>query len=560
VNQVELLKQLDELLNFPHETEWLEFKEAKSDFDSRELGRYFSALANEANLKNQPFGWLVFGIVNKDRSVCGTKYRLNPAHLDGLKHEIAEQTGGITFCDIHVIAHPEGRIVLFQIPPAPRGIPVAFKGHWYGRDGESLVPLSINELETIRGQVRQSDWSAVTCSDATLENLDAEALAMARRNYHDKNANKPFAAEIDNWSDQVFLDRAKFTNDGRITRAALLLLGKPESSVLLNPSVAQITWKLEGEERAYEHFGPPFLLATSQVYSRIRNTVQKIDVPGRLVPYEIPKYEKWVILEALHNAVAHQDYDRQSRIIVTETIEELRIESAGRFFDGKLSDYTLGNKTPSRYRNRVLVDAMVNINMIDSMGYGIHRMYLEQRKRFYPLPDYDFRNSDSVTVTIPGKVIDPSYTALLMDKHDLSLDRVILLDQVQKKRVIEKPDASRLRREKLVEGRYPNLFVAAHVAATSGDMAQYIKNRAFDDEHYKKMIVEYIRKYRSASREDIDQLLTDKLSDVLSESQKRNKVRNLRHALAGAGIIKNIGTRKFPKWVLTENLANGPDV
>jgi ATP-dependent DNA helicase RecG len=560
VNQLELLQKLEELLNYPHETEWLEFKEAKSDFDFRELGRYFSALANEANLKNQPYGWLVLGIVNKDRSVCGTQYRLSPAHLDSLKHELAMQTGGITFHDIHVVAHPEGRVVLFQIPPAPRGIPVTFKGHWYGRDGESLAPLSIHKLETIREQVRQSDWSAAICSDATLANLDASAIAMARRNYRDKNASKPFAAEIDHWSDEVFLDRAKFTYNGQITNAALLLLGRPESSVLLNPSVAQITWKLEGEERAYEHFGPPFLLSTSQVYSRIRNTVQKIDVPGRLVPYEIPKYEKWVILEALHNAVAHQDYERQSRIIVTETLDELRIESAGGFFDGKLSDYTLGNKTPSRYRNRFLVDAMVNVNMIDSMGYGIHKMYVEQRKRFYPLPDYDFSNTDKVTVTIPGKVLDPSYTAMLMDKHDLSLDRVILLDQVQKKRPIEKPDASRLRREKLVEGRYPNLFVAAHVAATSGDMAQYIKNRAFDDEHYKKMIVEFIRKYRSASREDIDQLLTDKLSDVLSESQKRNKVRNLRHALAGDGTIKNIGTRKFPKWVLTENLANEPDV
>lgn len=544
-----LIETLEELLTHPHETEWLEFKEAKNSFDFRELGKYFSALSNEANLKSQPCGWLIFGVSDKDRKICGSQFRTDAADLDSLKHEIAKQTNGTTFRDIHVIPHLGKRVVMFEIPPAPAGIPVSFQGHWYGRDGESLVPLSIQKLETIRGQVRQEDWSAIACPGASLANLDPTAIAIARTKFRDKNAAKPFAAEINDWTDEVFLDRAKFTCNGQITRTALLLLGRSEATSFISPSVAQITWKLEGEERAYEHFGPPFLLATSELFSRIRNTVQKIDVPGKLVPYEIPKYEKWVVLEALHNAIAHQDYEQQARIIVTETRDEVRIENTGRFFDGQLSDYTLGEKTPSRYRNRFLVDAMVNVNMIDSVGYGIHRMFVEQRKRFYPLPDFDLTDPDKVVVTVPGKVLDPSYTALLMDKHDLPLDRVILLDQVQKRRTIDKRDANDLRREKLVEGRYPNLFVAAHIAAATGDMAQYIKNRAFDDDYYKKLIVEYICQFGHASREDIDKLLTDKLSDVLSEPQKRNKVRNCLSALARSGVIRNDGSDRQPKWV-----------
>jgi ATP-dependent DNA helicase RecG len=555
MNESQLLQKLDELRSLPHETEWLEFKEAKKNLDFRELGRYFSALSNEANLKSQPCGWLVFGVFNKDRSICGSRFRENPADLDSLKHEMAQQTGGVTFLDIHAIEHPEGRVVMFQIPPAPAGIPVSFQGHWYGRDGESLVALSLQELETIRGQTRSEDWSADECSQATIHDLDPEAIKAARRNFRDKNATKPFAHDMADWPDEVFLDRAKLTRHGRITRAAVLLLGRAEAAHVLSPAVAQITWRLEGEERAYEHFGPPFLLTTSEVYSRIRNTIQKIDVPGRLVPYEIPKYDKWVILESLHNAIAHQDYAAQSRIIVTETPDALRVESSGCFFEGRISDYSLAQKTPSRYRNRFLVDAMVNVNMIDSMGYGIHRMFLEQRKRFFPLPDFDLSNPDKVVVTIHGKVIDPSYTALLMHKHDLPLQHVILLDQVQRRRRIEKGDATVLRRAGLVEGRYPNVYVAAQIAATVGDKTRYIRNRAFDDEHYKKMILEFLRKYGSASRQDLDDLLLDKLSDVLSDTQKRNKIQNLRIALRDAGLIKNVGSKRYPRWVMAENLS-----
>lgn len=259
----------------------------------------------------------------------------------------------------------------------------------------------------------------------------------------------------------------------------------------------------------------------------------------------------WVILESLHNAIAHQDYTKQSRIIVSETVDRLCVESAGQFFDGQLSDYTLNERTPQRYRNRFLADAMVNVNMIDSMGYGIRRMFFEQRKRFYPLPDFDLSDPERVAVTIYGKVIDLSYTTVLMERQDdLSLRTVILLDRVQKRLSIDKDEAKELRGQGLVEGRYPNLYVAAHLAPTSDEKAQYIKNRAFDDDHYKQMIVEYLKQYGEASRSEIDALLLDKLSDTLDTDQKRNKVRNLLQTLFREGTIRNAGSRRYSKWEL----------
>ncbi len=216
--------KLDDLLQLPAENEVVEFKEAKNGYDFTKLGKYFSALCNEANLKRQRAAWLVFG-VNDQRQVVGSHFRLTRKDLDSLKEEIANKTTHrITFIEIHEVVHANGRVVLFEIPAAPKGLPVAFEGHYYGRDGEALSPLNLEEIERIRAQSTVEDWSAVIVPDAGLADLDEEALVVARRNFKSKFPDK--AGEMDDWDTATFLNKAKLTIKGRITRTALLLLGR----------------------------------------------------------------------------------------------------------------------------------------------------------------------------------------------------------------------------------------------------------------------------------------------------------------------------------------------
>lgn len=549
-----LKESLNELRKLPAETEWLEFKRAGKNFDFNKLGKYFSALSNEANLKNKSCGWLIFGIEDKNRKIAGTKYRQNRASLDNLKSKIAEKTNGrITFVDIHVLQLPEGRVVMFQIPPAPQGIPTSWEGHYYGRDGESLSPLNIQEIEQIRGQSNQIDWSAQICEDAAIDDLDEEALALARKRFKEKNKSQSFADEIDKWTTATFLDKARVTMNGKITNTAIILLGKPEASYYLSPAVAQITWKLEGPEQAYSHFDPPLLINTNKVYQKIRNIKYKILPENTLFPVEVDKYDSWVILEALNNCIAHQDYAKQSRIIVTEKLDELLFDNAGNFFEGTVDDYTLGNKTPEKYRNLFLAQAMVSLGMIDRMGFGIKKMYLEQRNRYFPMPQYDLKRPDHVRLKIIGKMLDENYTKMLIEHTDISLETVIYLDKVQKREKVTKEGARLLRKQNLVEGRYPNLFVTSRIAAIAEEKSDYIKNRAFDNSHYKEMVISFIKKFGVASREDINKLLLDKLSDILDENQKLKKIDNLLQEMARKDrTIKNIGSRKKPEWTLTK--------
>ena len=343
----DLKAKFDELLKLPAETEWVEFKEAKSNLDSDDLGKYFAALCNEANLKDEPVGWLVFGVQDKPRKVVGSQYRPSRASLDSLKQEIATHTTSrITFKEIHELNLPEGRVVMFEIPPAPQGIPVAWKGHFYGRDGHALGALNLQEIEQIRAQAGYQDWSAQVCSAAAITDLDAAALALAREKFLQKNRNRPFAAEIPKWNDAAFLAKLKLAQHGKITRAALILLGKPESTLSLSPAVAQITWKLDAQEQAYEHFGPPFLLNINAVFARIRNLKFRLQPFNQLVPIELEKYDAKVVLEALNNCIAHQDYTRQARIIVVEKADRLVFENAGGFFEGSLDDYLFRDRIP----------------------------------------------------------------------------------------------------------------------------------------------------------------------------------------------------------------------
>jgi ATP-dependent DNA helicase RecG len=541
------------------ENEVIEFKNVRDSYSTTDIGKYFSALANEANLRQKNAGWLVFGVDDKTRQISDCDYRRDKTRLDALKHQIAQSTEpGVSFREIYELQTSNGRVVLFEIPPAPLGMPISWNGHYFARAGESLTALGIDKLDTIRAQTINTDWTAVTIPQATINHLDSEALKIAQDNFYIKHANRFSRGEVSSWTTTTFLDRCKLTVDGQLTRAALLLLGKDESSYLLTPHPAEITWKLIGEEQTYEHFHLPFLLSTTRLFQRIRNTQIRILPEKSLLAVEIAKYDQRIVLEALHNCIAHQDYSKNARIVVTESLDRLIFTNLGSFYQGTPSDYIGGQTTPTRYRNPWLTQAMAKLNMIDTIGYGIHQMHVGQAKRFFPLPDYDLSNLDSVSVTIHGSVVDTAYSRVLIQNTSLSLDDIRALDRVQKKLPISDTDIKRLRRAKLIEGNKPNVHVSASIASATFKQTEYIQTRAQDNDFYAKMLIDFLSKFGSADRDQINKLLLDKLSIALNAEQKENQIRNLLNKMRKTGKIENIGGRKTPKWVVRKDISGDP--
>ena len=174
----------------------------------------------------------------------------------------------------------------------------------------------------------------------------------------------------------------------------------------------------------------------------------------QLVAVEVAKYDRKIVLEALHNCIAHQDYGRNGRIVVTELPDRLLLENEGNFFEGRPEDYIAGARTPRRYRNPFLAQAMAELNMIDTMGYGIHEMHVGQARRYFPMPDYDLSEPQAVKMTIHGRVVDPAYSRLLIQKTDLPLEDILALDRIQKKLPLNDEGVLRhLRKAGLIEGR-----------------------------------------------------------------------------------------------------------
>jgi len=571
-----LLETLDRLRKLPREAGTVEFKlnwELPAD-----IGQYLSALGNSAVLEGHDRSWLVWGVDDKSHDVRGTQFNPFTAKGEGNQPLVMWLTQKISpRPDFHFyeVDHLHGRVVILEIHP-PRRAPLAFDGIRYIRVDSHKVRLSEHPDKEARlwsalGQ--KEDWSGELAQGASLDALDPEAITMARRrfteylikNEEDTSRHEQIRKEAGAWDVATLLNKAHVTKQGRITRSALLLLGRDEAAHFLSPVDAKISWILRDHQNkavSSQHLCMPLLLSSEALFRRIRNVTVEHMPDGTLFPTPVPQYDAWVIREALHNCIAHQDYRLGGKINVVEHPDRLVFSNLGVFIPPSIEWMLKHQSPPEHYRNQWLIDGMIRLRMIDQIGSGIRRMFETQRDRFFPLPDYTI-DPDSlayprIEVAISGKILDPKYTHVLMKRPDLDLRDVILLDRVQKRLQIDPKEVRQLRTAKLLEGRSPNYYISAKVADWTGQKARYIRNRGFDDEFYRRMIIEFLGKFKKATRQELSELLLPKLSDALTHEQKEHKVRNLIQYLRREGIIVNSRTNKAPLWVLSgkEFIAN----
>ncbi len=535
------------------ESEVIEFKEARTNYSFNDIGKYFSALSNEANLRGLQEAWLVFG-VSDDKRYVGTEFR-KQGNLQSLKKEIVNGTNErLTFLEIYELTVEKCRVIALQIPPAIRGIPTTWQGAAYAREHESICPLPMNKVDLIRSQIGM-DWSKEIVEEATIEDLDEEAIKKARELFSKRQSDRKKAQEVlRNLSDIEVLNKAGITIKGKITRTALLLLGKSEAKYFFDGFIPRITWTLynaDNSVKAYEHFDIPMLLAVDKVYSKIRNEKYRY-IAGQqtLFPDEVDQYEPELIKEIINNCIAHQDYRLRGKINVEEFEDRLVFINEGAFIPESIEQALEPGYKPPYYRNVFLCNAMVNLYMIDTNSMGIPMMYQIQRDKCFPLPTYDLNTVNRVKVTVYGKILDKNYTQLLRSDAELNMRTVFLLDQVQKQETISKENFKELKKQGLVEGRYPNIFVSFKVADIVGQKAAYVRNKGLDDDICKQLIVKALESMGEARKKDLMEVLEKALPEVLSEEQKSKKVSNLLQTLKRENKIESIGSNRYAKWCL----------
>ena len=538
------------------ETEVVEYKAAKQNYDFESIGKYFSALSNEANLRSAECGWLLFGISN-NRQIVGSAYRkeskVPSVGLRKLKHEIAQHTNnGMTFEEIYEVELVGKRVVAIQIPPCAFAMPTTWHGIPWSRENESLVEMPLFKLEAIYGQSRP-DWSRQISYEAREDDLDPGAVKFACDKYIAKyQENQPTVRTL---KPEDILKKMGLIIHGHITNAALVLLGRPEASVFLGGIEPCITWTLyasDGSTMAYEHFEPPFIVQVDKVLGKIRNEKYRFfDRRDTLFPTEAHRYSPEVIRELLHNCIAHQDYRISGKINVLEFEDRLVFKNEGGFIPGTIEAALKSGYKPPYYRNPLLSSAMSKTGMIDQNAIGIRNVFDIQRSRLLPLPTYDLGTPQRVAVTLYGTALNENYSRLLAQDKHLDLGTVLVLDMVQKGIPITKEQSRALHKMGLVRGRYPQLTISAEVAAATGTHGEYVRNKGVDNRVFKELVLELLR-VRPCSRAEIIVQLDHALPEDMTPMQKSNHVSYLLQSLRKEGKIQNTGTTSSSEWKIAE--------
>ncbi len=539
------------LPNYPKEHEgckWKKMKNLKNDFSCQaknDVISYVSALSNMYG------GDLVIGVADKTLEIVGIdtyNYNVEKARLRLCEFCANLPSEKLTVTE-YITDDTKKTVWVIHVPRHMMRLPVYAHSKAWMRMDDSLIEMTASRLNTILDEREKTyDWTAEVMEGATLSHLDPEAIKKAREGYKERFPN--LAKACDEWSDAVFLDKACLTINGKITRTTLLLVGLPEAAHFLN-HIAEIVWKCRQDGQTFgDIYTIPFITATTALLNRIRNYRFKIYPKDSLIPAEVWKYDTESILEGLHNAIAHQRYESRARIIVNEDSEKLTFQNEGTFYEGDYTRYITGETTPTEYRNPALVKAMVNIKMIDSQGYGIHKMFLSQKKRFLPMPDYEKSTGSQTILTLPGTVIDENYSLTLLKNQNLSLTDCVLLDRVQKHLPISKDAANMLRARKLIEGRMPNVFVSKLIAHATKQKVEYSQHKGLDNKGCEALLLNALKDHGILSKDEITRLLWNVISDQLNDKQKRNRIKNILTDMRRAGKIDNEKKGSKSTWML----------
>ena len=544
------------LREYPQENarcEWKEFKNLKNSFCGDEKDDVISYVSAIANMEG---GHLVIGVHDKTLDIVGTdtyNYDRQKAILRLTERCVNLSTEGLDI-DEFITEDTNRKVWVIHIPKHLPKRPVFAHNKAWQRIEDSLVEMTAERMSAILDEpiFSETDWSAQIVSDATIDDLDEVAIAKARMMFKKVHSRIP-EAEVNAWTVETFLSKCGIMKNGGITRAAIILLGKYESVFKLRPAVAQVTWTRRDEKQDvvdYEHFTVPFILTVDEILSKIENLTMREMPGGTLFPDTMKQYDDYTIREALHNCIAHQDYTMQQRINFVENPTYLYYSNAGTFIPGTLEN-ALTNEEPQAYfRNECLCRAMVDFNMIDTVSRGIKKMFNEQWRRHFPMPDYeiDARNR-KVSVRIYGNEINKQYTNLLKTNNSLTLWDCISLDAVQKGRIIHEDVAQDLLNRGLIEGEAPNYTISLGIAKATRQLQGYTKQKGLDKEKIKQMILQYLKNAGTdgAKRDSIYEYVKDVMPQVKTHEQQLRLLGDILSALSVDKLIYAKGRIWFLK-------------
>ena len=521
------------------EDEHLEFKEAKKNFHFETLVKYCVALANEGG------GRMILGVTDKQpRKVVGTQIFPD---LEKTKAGLIERLR--LRMDVEEIQHPNGRVLVFQVPSRPIGMPMQYKGAYWMRGGEALIPMTPDLLQRIFAE-SGPDFSAEICTSAQLDDLDPNAVEVLRQLWQRKSSDQ----DISTRPVEQLLSDAELLVDNQVTYAALILLGTRK---VLGKYLAQA--ELVFEYRSNEVPGPAadrhefrqgFLTVLDEIWRLInqRNDLQHFQ-QGFFI-WDVPTFNERVVREAVLNAVSHRDYRHGGSVFVRQYPRRIEIVSPGGFPPGITPDNILRQQNP---RNRRIAEVLGKCGLVERAGQGFDRIFRECIQQSKPLPDFSHTDAYSVWLTLHGEIQDPEFLRFLEEIGQeqvatFGLDDLLVVDLVHREQPVPDDLQSRVDHlldqgiiERVGRGRGVRLMLSRRFYRYIGKVGTYTRKRGLDRETNKELLLKHIRDNRKSGSQ------LKELVQVLP-SLSYVQVQKLLQELRIKGQIHKVGNTSAARW------------
>ena len=520
--------------------EHFEFKEARMRFSFDELAIYCCAMANEGG------GRIILGVTDRrPRIVVGTQAFQQPeetrrALMDRIRLRV----------DVLEISHPSGRVLVFEIPSRPIGVPVKCEGVYWSRDADSLAAMSEDRLRAIFAEAGQ-DFSAWVCPGATLADCDPGAVEDFRRRWIEKSRNQSLAGIS---TDQLLRDAEVVTDEG-VTYAALVLFG---TRAALGKFLAQA--EVVFEYRSSEVAGPAqqrmeyrqgFFTFYDDLWAAInlRNDVQHYQA-GMFV-LDVPTFDERSVREVVLNAVSHRNYEVGGSVFIRQYARRLVVESPGGFPPGITAENVLERQSP---RNRRIADVFAKCGLVERSGQGMNLMFEQSIRQAKLRPDLSGTDAYQVVLRLSGEVRDPNFLQFIekvgreiqasFGTHDL-----LVLDLIHREQVVPAVWYEHLRRlvdlgvvETLGRGRGTRYLLSRRFYVMTGRAGAYTRRRGLDRDQNKALLLGHVRQAgeKGSPMSELQQVVP---------ALSREQVNGIMDELRREGRVRLIGTRRWARWV-----------
>ncbi|NRD26574.1 ATP-binding protein [Frigoribacterium sp. VKM Ac-2836] len=354
--------------------------------------------------------------------------------LDPVKtrSRIYEITTPALMVDVFELQHAAGSVLVIRVPQGVAVHSVKSKLPTE-RVGESCWPMDTRRIAAIVDERSGVDWSAVGTSVAPSA-ADPQAIAVARRMA--SRAVDPSKRRLADLDELALLRRLGVVDSkGYLTNAGVLLfVGPPGGAALMSYSFRRTP---AGRLSANEQLDGPLVVAVERVFDLISARLETTPVSvGKGQQLHLADLPEAAVREAIVNAAMHRDYRVQDRVTIEHAQTQLSVTSPGALVSGVTPTNIL--TTSSRSRNPQLAQALRMLDLAETAGSGVDRMYAEMTRLGHQPPVF-LATTHSVQVSLVGGAPNTnmaSFVATLPSHEADDADTMLVLLHLLTKRTL----------------------------------------------------------------------------------------------------------------------------